>query len=89
MEKLGMSLKDILKKNKRHFTIKCILQIGIKLIVLLQKMHNTGYIHCDIKPDNIMIGDYNKDVSLRNKLYLIDFGIAQKWRGDDGAHLPL
>jgi len=25
MEKLGMSLKDILKKNKRHFTIKCIL----------------------------------------------------------------
>jgi serine/threonine protein kinase len=66
MEKLGMSLKDILKKNKRHFTVKCILTIGIRLISLLQKLHNTGYIHCDIKPDNIMIGDYNYDVRLRN-----------------------
>lgn len=89
MEKLGLSLKDILKRNKRHFSVKCILTIGIKLIMLMQKLHDTGYIHCDIKPDNIMIGDYTYDTKLRNKLYLIDFGIAQKYVDENNEHLPL
>jgi len=34
--------------------------MGIELISLLEKLHSIGYIHCDIKPDNIMIGDYSK-----------------------------
>lgn len=40
------------------------------------KFHEQGYIHCDLKPDNIMIGDYKKDLRLMNKIYLIDFGIS-------------
>jgi len=76
MEKLGLSIKDILKRNKKHFTVKCIMSLGIELISLLEKLHSLGYIHCDIKPDNIMIGDYSKGPLEMNKLYLIDFGIS-------------
>ena len=51
-------------------------------------MHSIGYIHCDIKPDNILIGDAVKNPALMNKLYLIDFGISQKYVDSQGKHLP-
>lgn len=78
-EKLGMSIKDILKKNNHHFTFICIVNLGIQLLTLLERLHKQGYIHCDIKPDNIMIGDFEKDRKLKDKVYLIDFGISQKY----------
>ena len=55
---------------------------------MLEKFHDEGYIHCDLKPDNIMIGDYIKDPKLMNKIYLIDFGISQKYVDNQGNHLP-
>ena len=69
---------------KSNFTIKCILTIGIHMLTLLQKLHSVGYIHCDIKPDNILIGDSKKDVKLINKLHLIDFGISEKYVDGNG-----
>ena len=35
-----------------------------------------------------MIGDYMKKSSLMNQLYLIDFGISQKYLDEKGEHLP-
>ena len=29
LEKLGLSIKDILKVNKRHFSIKCLISLAI------------------------------------------------------------
>lgn len=54
------------------------------MIELLQKFHKKGYIHCDIKPDNIMIGDFERDPNLKKKIYLIDFGISHKYMDDQG-----
>ena len=34
-EKLGLSIKDILKRNKLHFSIKCIISLAVQLIDLL------------------------------------------------------
>ena len=76
LEKLGISLKDILQQTQRHFSKICILNFGIVMINLLEKLHDKGYIHCDIKPDNIMIGNFNKDPKQNRKIFLIDFGIS-------------
>lgn len=40
--------------------------IGIGLVDLIERMHDKGYIHCDIKPDNIMIGDFKSELSEMN-----------------------
>ena len=41
-----------------------------------------GYVHLDIKPDNIVIG---KD-SDKNKLFLIDYGISERFLTKEGKH---
>lgn len=41
----------------------------------LKNFHASGYIHNDVKPDNILT-DLNKSVK---KVFLIDFGISKKY----------
>jgi serine/threonine protein kinase len=80
---LGKSLKDF--KNKHYiFPLKLVLQIGIQLIELLQKIHEKGLIHRDIKPDNFLFGlnDESKN------LHIIDFGFCKSFIQDD-KHMPL
>ena len=58
MEKLGINLKDIVFKVYERLCMIDILKLGLQLVNIVEKMHNLGYIHKDIKPDNILIGDY-------------------------------
>ena len=46
---------------------KIIENLFIQCIELMREFHEHMVIHCDIKPDNIMVSD--------NKLYFIDFTI--------------
>lgn len=48
--------------------------IGLQVIDRIQALHGIGYVHRDIKPDNLAIG--NKDRN--NIIYLFDFGLAIK-----------
>lgn len=89
LERLGLSIKDILKRNKKHFSLKCAITIGLQMVNLLEKLHDEGFIHCDLKPDNIMIGNYIKDPKSMNQLHLIDFGISQRYVDEDGKHHPM
>jgi casein kinase 1 len=45
-------------------------------------MHELGYVHNDIKLDNILVGF--KDPSC---MYLIDFGLTCKYLNEDGTHI--
>jgi serine/threonine protein kinase len=49
-----------------------VLRVGIELIKSLKDFHSLGFVHCDIKPDNIMF-DQNK------KPKIIDVGLACKY----------
>jgi len=50
--------------------------MGIYIINIVERLHSIGYIHCDIKPDNILVGNFYHDPKQINELYLIDFGIT-------------
>ena len=77
---LGKSLEDI-KCEKQTFSLKLTLQIGIKLLKLIQDIHNKGLIHRDIKPANFLLGT-------NNSLYLIDFGLCKTYT-QDGNHMVI
>jgi serine/threonine protein kinase len=49
----------MLTNVQMRFCLVDTLKIGIQLINMIERMHNIGYIHNDIKPDNILIGDYS------------------------------
>lgn len=47
------------------------------MITALRDLHSVGYIHCDMKLDNIC-GEYDEEKQ-NFKYTLIDFGLVQKY----------
>ena len=89
LQQLGLTINDLIRRNKQHFCTKTVVSIGIALLDLIERMHDKGYIHCDVKPDNIMIGDYKNELNEMNQLYLIDFGISMPYQDEQGNHNQL
>jgi serine/threonine protein kinase len=76
LELLGKSLEDLFNICNRRFSLKTVCVIGIEMMQRIKYVHEKNHIHRDIKPDNFMMGfDKNED-----KLYIIDFGLAKKYR---------
>lgn len=65
----GKDLKYQLEKNKRGLTLNEVKMIGAQLILSLECLHKNGYLHRDIKLENIMI---NKEGYVK----LADFGLS-------------
>jgi len=76
MNLLGDSLEKRINQF-RSFSLKLVLQIGIKIISLLKMIHDKGLIHRDIKPDNFLLGLKNE-----KKIYVIDFGFCKCYNRD-------
>lgn len=87
VERLGMPLDNYWSQEKfnRRLPSGCIAGIVHQLLDALEFLHDKGYLHCDIKPNNIIVGDYNKPNS--GKVYLIDFGCADKFLSSRGEHV--
>ena len=57
MPKYGRNLDSIFEQSDSLFSAKTVLMLGIKLLEILEKLHEAGYIYNDMKLDNILIGD--------------------------------
>ena len=80
---LGNSIDKYFKSMDKNFSIKDISMIAIQLIERLEYIHSKNIIHRDIKPDNLL-----EDIKTKRLLYLIDFGLAKKYRSSrTGKHI--
>ena len=72
---LDLQGKDLKKtKNERGgLGSKRTAKVAVAMLTCLKALHDEGYVHQDIKPDNILIG--NKDPT---EFYLIDLGLARE-----------
>jgi serine/threonine-protein kinase PRP4 len=71
-ESLHMNLREILKKFGRNIGINltAVRAYAKQLFIALKHLRNCGVLHCDIKPDNMLVND------TMNVLKLCDFGSA-------------
>jgi casein kinase I family protein HRR25 len=67
---LGDSLQTLLN-SKKIFSLKLVLQVGLQIIFILKSIHDKGLVHRDIKPDNFLLGNDNKQINI------IDFGFCK------------
>lgn len=100
MELLGESLETLKSMNRdERFSLKLTLTIGIKIINIIQTLHNKFIIHRDIKPDNLLISNiHNTHINVlsltpedtnktRANIYIIDLGFSKKFINDDDTHI--
>ncbi|KAK4336929.1 hypothetical protein RND71_043971 [Anisodus tanguticus] len=73
---LGPSLEDLFSFCNRRFTMKTVLMIADQTLSRIEFIHCKLFLHRDIKPDNFLMGIGRHC----NKIYLIDFGLAKKYK---------
>ncbi|GAA0155483.1 protein modifying enzyme [Lithospermum erythrorhizon] len=71
-ESLHMNLREVLKKFGRNIGLKltAVRVYAKQLFIALKHLRNCGVLHCDIKPDNMLVNE------AKNVLKLCDFGNA-------------
>ena len=74
---LGASLDIYQHRNKGKFKYLAVYQTAFHLINALQITHQAGFLHMDIKPDNIIAGTSKHNNSM---IFLNDFGLASPYR---------
>lgn len=69
----GKSLAQLLKSDRQAAQgpdqLKWFVQIVLRMCDALSFAHSRGVIHCDLKPENLMVGDHGQ-------VYLMDWGMA-------------
>ncbi|XP_023064454.1 casein kinase I [Piliocolobus tephrosceles] len=85
MDLLGPSLENLFNFCSRRFTMKTVLMLADQMISRIEYVHTKNFLHRDIKPDNFLMGTGRHC----NKLFLIDFGLAKKYRDNSTRqHIP-
>ncbi|CAN6935295.1 unnamed protein product [Brassica oleracea var. botrytis] len=81
---LGPSLEDLFNFCSRKLSLKTVLMLADQMINRIEFVHQKSFLHRDIKPDNFLMGLGRR----ANQVYVIDFGLAKKYRDSNNQHIP-
>ncbi|KAF7145714.1 hypothetical protein RHSIM_Rhsim04G0087400 [Rhododendron simsii] len=86
MDMLGPSLWDVWNSLGQSMSPNMAACIAVEAISILEKLHLKGFVHGDVKPENFLLGQPGSADD--KKLYLIDLGLASKWKdASSGQHV--
>ncbi|MGH7143472.1 MAG: protein kinase domain-containing protein [Planctomycetota bacterium] len=70
----GRTLSDVLKERRRNpqsaWTQRRVIEVFVTVCTGIAYAHSRGVIHRDLKPQNIMLGEYGQ-------VYILDWGLAK------------
>ncbi|XP_062065460.1 serine/threonine-protein kinase VRK2 isoform X1 [Lepus europaeus] len=73
IERLGIDLQKI-SGHSGTFKKSTVLQLGIRMLDILEYIHEKEYVHGDIKAANLLLGYKNPD-----RVYLADYGLCYRY----------
>lgn len=82
MQLLGKNLEEMYNDNNKTLDIEIIKHIGLRIMRLIERMHVSGFIHRDIKPNNFLLSADNK----LDDIYIMDFGLSKRYI-NNGKHI--
>ncbi|KAI3771530.1 hypothetical protein L6452_02695 [Arctium lappa] len=86
MDKLGPSLWDVWNSSNQILSEEMVACIAVEALSILEQLHLRGFVHGDVKPENFLLGQ--PGTPNEKKLYLVDLGLASKWRDtSSGNHV--
>ncbi|GLJ16407.1 hypothetical protein SUGI_0278400 [Cryptomeria japonica] len=86
MDMLGPSLWDVWNSSGQAMSTEMVACIAVEAISILEKLHSRGFVHGDVKPENFLLGQ--PATSDEKKLFLVDLGLASKWKdSSSGLHV--
>ncbi|XP_041866518.1 serine/threonine-protein kinase VRK1-like isoform X2 [Melanotaenia boesemani] len=80
IDRLGSDLQKVCEHNRGRLKKATVLQLGQRLVDVLEYIHENEYVHADIKAANLMLG--YKDPQ---QVYLADYGLSYRYI-PDGVH---
>ncbi|GMS89182.1 hypothetical protein PENTCL1PPCAC_11357, partial [Pristionchus entomophagus] len=81
IQALGKNLSDIRREMPhRRLSDGTVYRVAKQMLLALKEVHQIGYLHRDVKPNNMCIG-----VIDRTRIYLIDFGMARQFTNPTGG----
>lgn len=84
MDLLGSNLEDLFTRCGRKFSLKTVLMLADQMLKRIEYIHYKNFLHRDIKPDNFLMGVGKRS----HVVYIIDFGLAKKYRDSKHVHIP-
>jgi serine/threonine protein kinase len=78
MDMLGPSLWDVWNTHGQVMSQEMVACIAVEAIAILERLHAKGFVHGDVKPENFLLGAPGS--SNEKKLWLVDLGLATRWR---------
>lgn len=66
MELLGANLDQLLHKVSGKFSLKTVIQLADQMIDRIKFVHENDYVHCDVKPENFLMGRRDKTDKVSN-----------------------
>jgi len=85
MPRYGTDLQTVLDKQKTALSLENTSSIAIQVIDSLEYLHSMGYVHKDLKGNNMIFSRDQKGVN--DKIFLVDYGLASRYM-HMGIHRP-
>ncbi|XP_044292500.1 serine/threonine-protein kinase VRK1 isoform X3 [Varanus komodoensis] len=74
MDRFGKDLQKVFEEQGKQFTRKTVLQLGLRILDVLEYVHEHEYVHGDIKASNLLLG-----YKAPHQVYLVDYGLAYRY----------